>query len=166
MKNQALFSLKDKSKKIKCLQFLFGTLRVKTDHRKNIKPMINVAFVIYPQFNIVFLYNNRYLFKLYLLVELRLSNTKSLYYIQLERDFFVLQPATVSRCGMIYLEPSTLGWRPIVKSWIQQFGPTMEREGAEIIDAMFEWLVDPSIDFVRKNCKVRWSRYWKILSLT
>ena len=31
MKNQALFSLKDKSKKIKCrlLQFLFGALRVK-----------------------------------------------------------------------------------------------------------------------------------------
>ena len=32
MKNQALFSLKDKSRKLKChlLQFLFGTLRVKT----------------------------------------------------------------------------------------------------------------------------------------
>ena len=30
MKNQALLSLKDKSKKIKCLlQFLFGALRVK-----------------------------------------------------------------------------------------------------------------------------------------
>ena len=31
MKNRALFSSKDKSKKIKChlLQFLFGTLRVK-----------------------------------------------------------------------------------------------------------------------------------------
>ena len=31
MKNQALFSLKDKSQKLKChlLQFLFGTLRVK-----------------------------------------------------------------------------------------------------------------------------------------
>ena len=31
MKNQALFSLKDKSKKLKCrlLQFLFGTFRVK-----------------------------------------------------------------------------------------------------------------------------------------
>ena len=30
MKNQALFSLKDKSKKLRCclLQFLFGTLRV------------------------------------------------------------------------------------------------------------------------------------------
>ena len=33
MKNQALFSSKDKSKKLKCrlLQFLFGTLRVKGD---------------------------------------------------------------------------------------------------------------------------------------
>ena len=32
MKNQALFSSKDKSKKVKCrlLQFLFGTLRVKS----------------------------------------------------------------------------------------------------------------------------------------
>ena len=32
MKNQALFSSKDKSKKLKCrlLQFLFGTLNVKT----------------------------------------------------------------------------------------------------------------------------------------
>ena len=31
MKNQALFSLKDKSKKLKCrmLQFLFGALRIK-----------------------------------------------------------------------------------------------------------------------------------------
>ena len=34
MKNQALFSSKDKSKKLKCrlLQFLFGALRVKSIH--------------------------------------------------------------------------------------------------------------------------------------
>ena len=34
MKNQALFSLKDKSIKLKCrpLQFLFGALRVITGH--------------------------------------------------------------------------------------------------------------------------------------
>ena len=33
MKNQALFSLKDKSKRLKChlLQVLFGTIRVNTD---------------------------------------------------------------------------------------------------------------------------------------
>ena len=36
MKNQALFSSKDKSKKLKCrlLQFLFGTLRVKIARKK------------------------------------------------------------------------------------------------------------------------------------
>ena len=36
MKNQALFSSKDKSKKLKCclLQFLFGTLRVEGSYSK------------------------------------------------------------------------------------------------------------------------------------
>ena len=35
MKNQALFSSKDKSKKLKCrlLQFLFGALRVKNEQK-------------------------------------------------------------------------------------------------------------------------------------
>ena len=39
MKNQALFSSKDKSNKFKCrlLQFLFGTLRVKAYHINPIK---------------------------------------------------------------------------------------------------------------------------------
>ena len=34
MKNQALFSLKDKSKKLNCrlLQFLFGALRIKSEN--------------------------------------------------------------------------------------------------------------------------------------
>ena len=38
MKNQALFSSKDKSKKLKChlLQFLFVALRVKRNHQKMI----------------------------------------------------------------------------------------------------------------------------------
>ena len=36
MKNQALFSLKDKSKQLKCrlLQFLFGAIRVNTRAKK------------------------------------------------------------------------------------------------------------------------------------
>ena len=38
MKNQTLFSLKDKSKKLKCglLQFLFGALRVKLFYSEKI----------------------------------------------------------------------------------------------------------------------------------
>lgn len=68
-----------------------------------------------------------------------------------------LQPATVSRCGMIYLEPSTLGWRPLAKSWMEGL-PAAISENSElmaILDGLFEWLVDPCIDFIRKNTKVK-----------
>ena len=44
MKNQALFSLKGGSKKLKCclLQFLFGALRVKTVYIEPLKTFVNI----------------------------------------------------------------------------------------------------------------------------
>ena len=45
MKNQALFSLKDKSKKLKCrlLHFLFGALRVSSSVVLTLKALITTA---------------------------------------------------------------------------------------------------------------------------
>jgi len=68
----------------------------------------------------------------------------------------VVQPATVSRCGMIYLEPSTLGWHPMLKSWVNTLPqPLQTDENRGVVMAIFEWLVDPCFTFVKKSCKVR-----------
>ena len=45
MKNQALFSSKDKSNKLKCLllQFLFGALKVKVFNGKKVLPVQGIC---------------------------------------------------------------------------------------------------------------------------
>ncbi|KAK6963637.1 Dynein heavy chain 7 axonemal [Biomphalaria glabrata] len=82
---------------------------------------------------------------------IQMSNVMSLIFETM--DLSQASPATVSRCGMVYLEPTTLGWRPLVKSWLHEFPKVVGEESIEYLGALFEWLVDPCLDFIRKSCK-------------
>lgn len=66
-----------------------------------------------------------------------------------------LQPATVSRCGMIFMEPSQLGWEPLVISWINTLPkPLQGSEYRTLLLDLFHWLLPPTLRMLRKNCRV------------
>lgn len=49
-----------------------------------------------------------------------------------------------------------MGWKPFKDSYIEHNLPkTLTKEHIEIIQDLFDWLVDPCIDFIRNNCKVQ-----------
>lgn len=77
-----------------------------------------------------------------------LSNTMTMMF-EVE-DLAVASPATVSRCGMVYMEPSALGLRPLADSWLQAL-PEHYAPQKETLLSLFEVLVPPLIEFVRKQ---------------
>ncbi|XP_048465622.1 dynein axonemal heavy chain 3 [Rhincodon typus] len=68
-------------------------------------------------------------------------------------DLEQASPATVSRCGMIYLEPHQLGWTPLKDSYMDTLPATVTAEHKELINDMFHWLIQPCLDFTRLHCK-------------
>ncbi|XP_065898705.1 dynein axonemal heavy chain 3-like isoform X2 [Dysidea avara] len=68
-------------------------------------------------------------------------------------DLEQASPATVSRCGMIYMEPHQLGWRPLFESYLRTLPQQINEENQTLIKDLFGWLVQPCLDFVRHECK-------------
>ena len=68
-------------------------------------------------------------------------------------DLVYASPATVSRCGMVYLEAKNLGWETLIQSYIKEKLPeTMQQLDEVIKDEMIK-AVDCVNSFVKKNGK-------------
>ncbi|XP_023393798.1 dynein heavy chain 1, axonemal [Pteropus vampyrus] len=68
------------------------------------------------------------------------------------QDLAVASPATVSRCGMVYLEPSILGLMPFVDCWLKKL-PALFKPCEEQLKALFVSFLEESIAFVRSSVK-------------
>ncbi|XP_068166194.1 dynein axonemal heavy chain 12-like [Antennarius striatus] len=82
---------------------------------------------------------------------IQMSNTMSLIF-EVD-DLSRASPATVSRCGMIFMEPSQLGLDPIFYSWLNTIPDALQKpEFRSLLLDLFNWLVPPAVKYLRSSC--------------
>ncbi|XP_068083304.1 dynein axonemal heavy chain 7 [Anabrus simplex] len=66
-------------------------------------------------------------------------------------DLEVASPATVSRCGMIYMEPVSLGWEVLLISWLNTLPESLHSVNRSMIQAMFKRFCPPLLFYLRRG---------------
>lgn len=54
---------------------------------------------------------------------------------------------------MIFMDPLTLGWRPLVVTWMESCPEvwSSDQNGVDIM-GLFDWITPPCLNFIRRNC--------------
>jgi len=71
-------------------------------------------------------------------------------------DLIVASPATISRCGMVFMEPSALGLGPLIECWLKKLQDIFNPQETKIIgtlEKLFKSYLDDCVYFVRKRLK-------------
>ncbi|THD18744.1 Dynein heavy chain [Fasciola hepatica] len=68
------------------------------------------------------------------------------------QDLAVASPATVSRCGMVYVDPEELGWMPYVQTWITSIEGKLTLPVRDYLLKLFEQYVNPCLKYVMRDC--------------
>jgi len=69
-------------------------------------------------------------------------------------DLAVASPATVSRCGMVYLEPIHLGWKCLVESWEENFCGYSAKYAKMVAPIVMD-MIEEILPYMREECSVR-----------
>ncbi len=65
-------------------------------------------------------------------------------------DLSVASPATVSRCGMIYMEPTALGLDCAMHSWLSQLPPGFTKAHKATLRQLTDTYLEPTLFFLRR----------------
>ena len=69
------------------------------------------------------------------------------------QDLAVASPATVSRCGMVYVDPQDMHWQPYFHRWLGNLG-RLDDECKEYLEGLFTTYITDILYNVRKNFTV------------
>ncbi|XP_071360020.1 dynein axonemal heavy chain 6 [Trachinotus anak] len=82
----------------------------------------------------------------------RIKLTPSIHMVFEVQDLAVASPATVSRCGMVYIDPDDLKWMPYVQTWISGLGAKLPDPVRAYLLELFQHYVEKGLQFVMKHC--------------